>query len=211
MATIISSGTNRLKKQASPGDTNIGSILYEPNGTSKREIFTATANQTVFTPVNGYDPGYVDVYLNGRKLQNSIDVTLSSGTDIVLAIPALAGDILDVVIFGTFNVANVYTQSEADALFSSNSIGYNQTWQDVTASRLSAVNYTNSTGKPIQMYVIDTPTVVGQHIDVTIDGLVMTTAFGSTVNYTISSGVFIIPNGSVYQVTGTFINWFELR
>lgn len=76
------------------------------NGTSKRQSFTATAGQTVFSVAGGYDAGFADVYLNGAKLVNGTDVVVTSGTDVVLASGATVGDSVDVVAFGTFLVAN---------------------------------------------------------------------------------------------------------
>ena len=92
---------------------NAGSSV---NGTSRRQSFTATAGQTVFVIAGGYDAGYADVYLNGRKLLNGTDVDVSSGTDIVLASPATAGDTIDVVAYGTFVLADHYVKAETDAL-----------------------------------------------------------------------------------------------
>ena len=54
-----------------------------------------------------YDAGFVDVYLNGSKLLNGTDVTVTSGTSVVLAVGATTGDIIDIVGFGTFNVAAI--------------------------------------------------------------------------------------------------------
>jgi len=85
------------------------------NGTSKRQVFTATAGQTIFTITGGYDSGFADVYLNGTKLQNGVEVDVSSGTDVVLALGATAGDIVDVVAYGAFAVANTYTKAEVDS------------------------------------------------------------------------------------------------
>ena len=85
------------------------------NGTSKRQVFTATAGQTVFTITGGYDSGFADVYLNGTKLQNGVEVDVSNGTDVVLALGATAGDIVDVVAYGAFAVANTYTKAEVDS------------------------------------------------------------------------------------------------
>jgi hypothetical protein len=76
------------------------------NGTATRQTFTATAAQTTFTISGGYDAGFADVYLNGVKLVNGVDVNVSSGTDVVLATGATGGDIVDVVAYGAFNVAN---------------------------------------------------------------------------------------------------------
>ena len=85
------------------------------NGTAQRQVFTATAGQTVFTITGGYDAGFADVYLNGAKLQNGVDVIVTSGTEIVLSVGATAGDIVDVVAYGSFTVANTYTKAEVDS------------------------------------------------------------------------------------------------
>ena len=82
------------------------------NGTSQRVVYTATANQTTFSVV--YDAGFVDVYLNGIKLLLATDFTGSSGTTIVLATGATVGDIVDIVSYGAFNLANTYTQVQID-------------------------------------------------------------------------------------------------
>ena len=84
------------------------------NGTSQRVVYTATANQTTFSVI--YDAGFVDVYLNGIKLLLATDFTGTSGTNIVLATGATVGDIVDIVSYGAFNVANTYTQAQIDNL-----------------------------------------------------------------------------------------------
>ena len=61
----------------------------------------ATAGQTTFTAT--YTVGYVQVYVNGVLL-NASDYTATSGTAIVLAAAAAAGDIVDVIsLAGTAN------------------------------------------------------------------------------------------------------------
>ena len=85
------------------------------NGTAERYVYTATAAQTTFTAT--YDVGFVDVYLNGVKQVVSVDFTATSGTNIVLATGATAGDIVDIVAYGAFSVADTYTQAAADAKF----------------------------------------------------------------------------------------------
>jgi hypothetical protein len=81
------------------------------NGTSRRQTFTATAGQTSFTVTGGYDAGFADVYLNGAKLVNGTDVIVSSGTAVVLATGAAANDIVDVVAYGAFSVANTVAKT----------------------------------------------------------------------------------------------------
>ncbi|AXH71556.1 tail fiber [Pelagibacter phage HTVC201P] len=82
------------------------------NGTSARFKYTATASQTTFTGAddNGntlaYDSGFTDVYLNGVKLVNGSDYTATDGSNVVLTTGASVNDILEIVGFGTFSVAD---------------------------------------------------------------------------------------------------------
>jgi len=100
---------NELKVYKSSGWAAAGSTV---NGTANRFEYTATANQTTFTGAdsNGatmaYDAGFIDVYLNGVKLANA-DFTATSGTSVVLASGASVNDILMVVAYGTFQLANI--------------------------------------------------------------------------------------------------------
>ena len=102
---------NELKVYKSSGWASAGSSV---NGTSARFRYVATASQTVFTgaDANGntmnFDSGFADIYLNGVKLVSGAgnDYT-ETGTTITLASGASSGDILEVVGFGTFNVASI--------------------------------------------------------------------------------------------------------
>jgi len=99
---------NELKVYKSSGWAAAGSTI---NGTSARFNYIATAGQTTFTGADtagntlAYDAGFADVYLNGVRLSAS-DVTITSGTSVVIS-AATVGDILDVVAYGTFNVASI--------------------------------------------------------------------------------------------------------
>ena len=81
-------------------------IDYANNGNvqSKQE-FTATEGQTSFTVTGGYTAGYIDVYRNGVRLAAD-DITISSGTAVVLATPAQAGDIIETI---KYQVASIVT------------------------------------------------------------------------------------------------------
>lgn len=54
-----------------------------------------TAGQTTFVISGGYIAGYADVYKNGLKLVNGVDVTITSGTQIVLASGVSGTDTLE--------------------------------------------------------------------------------------------------------------------
>jgi hypothetical protein len=98
-----------MKVYSSGGFINAGSSV---NGTADRYKYTATASQTTFTGADdnsntlAYDAGFLDVYLNGIKLVNGSDFTASSGTSIVLTTGATVSDILEVIAYGTFQLAN---------------------------------------------------------------------------------------------------------
>ena len=97
-----------LKVRSSSGWINAGSSV---NGTSARFTYTATANQTTFSGNDSagnslaYDAGFLDIYMNGVKLA-AADFTATTGTSVVLATGAAAGDTLEMIAFGTFVLLN---------------------------------------------------------------------------------------------------------
>ena len=107
---------NELKVYKSSGWAAAGSTV---NGTSNRFEYTATAGQTTFTGADNnsatmaYDAGFIDVYVNGIKLANS-DFTATSGTSVVLGSAAAVNDILSVVAYGTFQLANISIKDLTD-------------------------------------------------------------------------------------------------
>lgn len=84
--------------------------------------YVATAGQTTFTGADvnalvlSYTAGSIVVTLNGVKLRPGNDYTASTGNSVVLVVGAAAGDDLVVDAFATFDIANTYTQAQADAL-----------------------------------------------------------------------------------------------
>ncbi len=106
-----------LKVYKSGGWAAAGSTV---NGTANRFQYTATAGQTTFSgnDNNGsslaYDAPFVDVYLNGVRLVNGTDCTVTSGSSVVLASGASLNDTLEVVAFGTFQVANIAANDLTD-------------------------------------------------------------------------------------------------
>ena len=70
-----------------------------------KQEFTATEGQTSFTVTGGYTTGYIDVFRNGVRL-GSDDFTDTSGTAIVLTVPAQADDLIETV---KYNVASIVT------------------------------------------------------------------------------------------------------
>ena len=111
-ALYFDSTAQLMKVYTGTAWVNAGSSV---NGTSERNVYTATSGQTTFAST--YDVGFVDVYLNGVKLVAGTDFTASTGTNIVLTTGAALNDVVDIVAYGSFDVANTYTQAQSDARF----------------------------------------------------------------------------------------------
>ena len=118
-----------MKVYGSSGWVPAGSSV---NGTSARFKFVATNSQTTFSGSDansqtlGYDAGFLDVYLSGLRLVNGTDFTATTGTNIVLAAGAATGDILEVVAYGTFVLAN-FNADKLDGQHGSYYTGYTDT------------------------------------------------------------------------------------
>ena len=209
------------------GVINIEGEVFVPSGSTygdrvmyEKINYIATQGQTVFS-VN-YDLGSVDVYVNGIRLAN-MDFTATSLTDVTIASGLNAGDIVELVSFGAFTVANTYTKAETDngLSFKANTadlkeIGVCQTWQDVTASRALSTTYTNTTGKPILISISNYwHGNNGVYDYITVDGVVVvkTGTDNSSTTTNITQLAAIVPNGSTYSVTALkpFKHWGELR
>ena len=107
----FNTSTNQLKVYStSSGWQNAGSVT---NGTSARFKFTISGTPTTISGADdagntlAYDANFMDVYLNGVKQVNGVDVTITSGTSIVFASALTNGDVVDCVAFGTFQLANI--------------------------------------------------------------------------------------------------------
>ena len=113
------------------------------NGTSDRVVFTATASQTTFSAT--YNAGYVDVYLNGIKLVLAVDYVGTSGTSVVLTTGATVGDIVDIVAYGSFALADHYTKVASDARYELLDTSYTKAEGDARFEPIDSA-YTKSEG-----------------------------------------------------------------
>ena len=100
-----------MKVYSSSGWIPAGSSV---NGTSNRFTYTVSSSTTTISGADNYsntlayDAGFVDVYLNGVRMVNGSDVTVTSGNSIVFAsaIGTSGTDTVDVIAFGTFQLSN---------------------------------------------------------------------------------------------------------
>ena len=94
------------------------------NGVRNRFQYQATAGQTSFTGSDANslvltytDSLYLDVYQNGVLLVPGTDYAATTGTSVVLGTGASANDVVEIVVYDTFSIANSYTKSESDTRY----------------------------------------------------------------------------------------------
>jgi len=87
------------------------------NGVRRVHIYTATASQTTFSGASSEgvtlsyaDTNYIDVFQNGVLL-GSADYTSTSGTSVVLAQGASADDLIVIVVYDVFSVADTVSKT----------------------------------------------------------------------------------------------------
>ena len=87
------------------------------NGVRRIHTYTATANQTTFTgsstegvTLTYADTNYIDVFQNGVLL-GSADYTSTSGTSVVLAQGASVSDLVVIVVYDVFSVADTVSKT----------------------------------------------------------------------------------------------------
>ena len=103
--TYLTVGTN-----LSISGTTISASGGGGSGSTTRSVnrYVATNNQTLFPPSGtvSYTVGYIDVYLNGSKLDTT-EFTASNGTTVTLTTGASANDIVELVAYTSIDVTNV--------------------------------------------------------------------------------------------------------
>ncbi len=89
-----------------------------------RFVYQATAGQTSFSGSDAdsktltySDSLYMDVYQNGVLLKPGTDYTATTGTTVVLVTGASLNDVVEMVVYDVFGVADSYTKSQSDTRY----------------------------------------------------------------------------------------------
>lgn len=92
-------------------------------------------------------------------------------------------------------------------------LGVGQTLQDVTASRAQSTTYTNTTGKPIIVYIKHISPTGGPAAVLTINGSAVSGGSYSSAGPVQAIATAVIPAGGTYSLSGasTLNSWWELR
>jgi len=94
------------------------------------------------------------------------------------------------------------------ALAAMSSLGYGQTWQNVTGSRTAGTTYYNTTGKPISLSLVST---AGNAMTLTINGVLIYSGNSGGVGSSYCAA--IVPTGQSYSTTASaaVTQWLECR
>ena len=93
------------------------------------------------------------------------------------------------------------------ALAAMSSLGYGQTWQDVTASRVSGTTYYNTTGRPITWVITGS---ISSNTQPIVNGVnIAPSAVNSSSNK--NPCTVVVPPSASYSITATIAGWAELR
>ena len=233
--TLNFNGTNRLIT-GDFGDSVVGNRpLFQSNQpNSNTDIMAAPSGTAIisgFTAFGASDPNnssYGNFWQNGKTtiVEASADGTGVYG-NFIIATSSIAriniaanGNIYHTspVILSADPTTGLQAATKQYVDIASGGLGVGQTWQDVKSSRALGTTYTNSTPKPIEVYVrCDAGLSYGAYVTGYVGSIEVAlnrdngSAGASVVWPTIS---FIVPPSQTYRVTlsaGTVTVWNELR
>ena len=192
---------NELKVYKSSGWAAAGSTV---NGTANRFIYNITGTPTTLSGASGtgfaeasskvlaYDAGFIDVYLNGVKQILGTDITATSGTSVVFGSALANGDVVDIVAYGTFELANININ---DLTNTPSSLG--------SAGQALVVN---NAGNALVYSNASTPEVYGFHTDSNGQLIVTTTNEGadniSEATHAAFDDVVFASSGITWSISG---------
>ena len=93
-------------------------ISLTPNIATKAINSVATANQTDFTVTGGYRINELAVYRNGVRLAQGRDFTANDGTTVTLTNGATVNDVIEFVVFDSFDVAGTIVSAASSQTLS---------------------------------------------------------------------------------------------
>lgn len=209
-----------------------GNIVDEVNKAANPTSFGRGNGTTTFSlpDMRGRNQGYADdsaavdaTFILGKSITVSaasaapgISVRSAISTPAIRAFAtAVNQGVIDIQALQVDVTAN---SAAIDALELSE-FGVGQTWQNLTGSRAMGTNYTNSSGKPIEVIVTaDTNGSTGSSsISLTVAGVVVSYSYVPRVTTGNSRPMVsaVIPNGAIYSAqniaNGPLFSWSELR
>lgn len=163
--------------------------------------------------------GLTPAHTSVTQLRDAISALISAGASVTPdATTSVKGKvqlaIASEVASGTDANKAITAAALAGATIKQSSIGYGQTYTDVTASRALSTTYTNSSARPLVVSVNCTMPSTAQLI-ATVNGVAV--AWSNSQQSGNETGLqFIVPPGGTYSIAPTagspaIVKWFELK
>ncbi len=202
-----------------------------------RQTYEPTGIQTDFSFSSGYEPGYIDVYINGVRLVRTLDYSASNGSTVGLTSAANNGDILELVAYKAFNLAGVNNAAgDFDVggvlsvtgistftndlyvggdLYVADDIVYDEvTGRNINISGIGTIVTLNTTNLTVSGVTTSASTIVGSAVTtdsegIRVAGVVTASSFvGDGANLTgVISGIEVQEEGSQVGTSITMVNF----
>ena len=177
----------------------------EPVAAKNSTSLTATEGQTKFDVT--YTAGYVDVYLNGIRL-NDTEFVASNGSSITLINAASVGDVLDVVEY-TMGIGATGATGPQGPLSQVVGITSSIVHYPLIVSGVGSVTASITTTSNYFSFTPSSGTLNTNQL--TVVGVVTATDFNSTSDINLKENVRVIDNAldKVNSISGITFNWIE--
>ena len=170
-----------------------GYVGNQPDASSviiARQVYNATSAVGVVTFNAGYNPGYMDVYLNGVRLLEPGDYSASDGSTIILTTNTNNGDVIEAVAYKALNISTSQIGINSGGTLIKNNVE--------TLNFIGAGNTFKVTGTTVDVAISG-----GSTADVSTSSLVVA---GLSTLGNVTAGVVTANqlSGSISGVAGTF-------
>ena len=170
-----------------------GYVGNQPDASSviiARQVYNATSAVGVVTFNAGYNPGYMDVYLNGVRLLEPGDYSASDGSTIILTTNTNNGDVIEAVAYKALNISTSQIGINSGGTLIKNNVE--------TLNFIGAGNTFKVTGTTVDIAISG-----GSTADVSTSSLVVA---GLSTLGNVTAGVVTANqlSGSISGVAGTF-------
>ena len=170
-----------------------GYVGNQPDASSviiARQVYNATSAVGVVTFTAGYNPGYMDVYLNGVRLLEPGDYSASDGSTIILTTNTNNGDVIEAVAYKALNISTSQIGINSGGTLIKNNVE--------TLNFIGAGNTFKVTGTTVDIAISG-----GSTADVSTSSLVVA---GLSTLGNVTAGVATANqfSGSISGVAGTF-------
>jgi len=170
-----------------------GYVGNQPDASSviiARQVYNATSAVGVVTFNAGYNPGYMDVYLNGVRLLEPGDYSASDGSTIILTTNTNNGDVIEAVAYKALNISTSQIGINSGGTLIKNNVE--------TLNFIGAGNTFKVTGTTVDVAISG-----GSTADVSTSSLVVAglSTLGNVTAGVVTANQF---GGSISGVAGTF-------